>query len=142
MARYIDADLLISEIDELKKSPWYNNDYDGRKFARQEAVSIVVNLCIKRAPTADVVEVIRCKDCTLRKTEDCAMYYECDGCRVDELNTYEIPPKVELPKQRYNYRCLDDTYEPDCLHCVWHKDCGDDIVYCSKPGALCVNARR
>lgn len=64
------------------------------------------------------------------------------GCRVDELNTYEIPPKVELPKQRYNYRCLDDTYEPDCLHCVWHKDCGDDIVYCAKPGALCVNARR
>lgn len=57
MARYIDADLLISEIDELKKSPWYNNDYDEHKCARQEAVNIVVDLCIKRAPTADVQEV-------------------------------------------------------------------------------------
>lgn len=57
--------------------------------------------------------------------------------KPETVNAQE-PPK----KPRYNYRCLDDTYEPDCLHCVWHKDCGDDIVYCSKPGALCVNARR
>lgn len=64
------------------------------------------------------------------------------GCEVSQLNTYVLPPKSEPPKRLYNYRCLDDIYEPDCLHCVWHKDCGDDIVYCAKPGALCVNARR
>ena len=57
---------------------------------------------------------------------------------IEKKPTVKLTPK----KPRYNYRCLDDTYEPDCLHCVWHKDCGDDIVYCSKPGALCVNARR
>lgn len=28
--------------------------------------------------SADVVEVVRCKGCKLRKTNDCAMYYECD----------------------------------------------------------------
>lgn len=26
----------------------------------------------------DLVEVVRCKDCKYRKTEDCAMYYECN----------------------------------------------------------------
>lgn len=26
----------------------------------------------------DVVEVVRCKDCEYRKTEDCAMQYECE----------------------------------------------------------------
>ena len=34
---------------------------------------------IKFMPTAqDVVEVVRCKDCEYRKTEDCAMQYECE----------------------------------------------------------------
>ena len=32
---------------------------------------------VKRA-TADVVEVVRCKDCILRNTDDCAMNYKCD----------------------------------------------------------------
>lgn len=29
-------------------------------------------------PTADVVEVVRCKDCRWRGSEDCAMFYRCD----------------------------------------------------------------
>lgn len=29
-------------------------------------------------PAADVQEVVRCKDCEYRKTEDCAMQYECE----------------------------------------------------------------
>lgn len=33
---------------------------------------------IKREPTADVVEIVRCKDCILRNTDDCAMNYKCD----------------------------------------------------------------
>ena len=33
---------------------------------------------IKRESTADVVEVVRCKDCILRNTDDCAMNYKCD----------------------------------------------------------------
>lgn len=64
MAEYIERDALLREIEELKKSPWYNDDYGfGTKQARQEGVSIVVDLCIKQAPTADVVPVVRCKDC-------------------------------------------------------------------------------
>lgn len=72
--------------------------------------------------------------------------YYC-GVRLAKMIGYsESKPETvnaqEHPKKQYNYRCLDNTYEPDCLHCVWHKDCGDDIVFCAKPGALCVNARR
>ena len=64
MSRYIDADAVLKEIEELKKSPWYNDDYGfGTKQARQDGVGVVVDLCIKQAPTADVVEVVRCKDC-------------------------------------------------------------------------------
>ena len=66
MARYIDADKLMNEIDKLRKSPWYNDDYDYNsaiRCARHEAVEIVVDLCIKCAPTADVGKIVWCKDC-------------------------------------------------------------------------------
>lgn len=33
---------------------------------------------IEDIPAADVVEVVRCKDCKFRKTEYCSMYYECE----------------------------------------------------------------
>ena len=58
MSRYIDADAVLKEVEELKKSPWYNDDYGfGTKQARQDGVVVVVDLCIKQAQTADVVEV-------------------------------------------------------------------------------------
>ena len=59
MARYIDADKLLREIDKLKKSPWYNDDFgiSAIRLARHDGLEIVVDLCIKRAPTADVQEV-------------------------------------------------------------------------------------
>ena len=37
-------------------------------------------------PTADVVEVVRCKDCRRRGREDCAMFYRCD---CGEQHTWE-----------------------------------------------------
>ena len=46
MARYIDADLLLSTLNE-NKIP-YDSD---------------INYFICHAPTANVVEVVRCKDC-------------------------------------------------------------------------------
>lgn len=79
MAEYIEREALLKEVDDLKKSPWYNDDYGfGTRQARHEGVDCVVDLCIKQAPTADVVEVVRCKECVKRNTADCSMYYECD----------------------------------------------------------------
>ena len=37
-------------------------------------------------PTADVAPIVRCKDCKYRKTEDCAMFYECN---CGEEHTWE-----------------------------------------------------
>ena len=42
---------------------------------------------IQAMPTADVVEVVRCKDCRLRSTEECSMYYRCN---CGEQHTWEI----------------------------------------------------
>lgn len=41
---------------------------------------------IKYMPSEDVVEVVYCKDCKFRKTEDCAMYYKCN---CGEQHTWE-----------------------------------------------------
>lgn len=56
MARYINADLAPM---------WLNADACEQ---------------IKHIPTADVVEVVRCKDCIFYKTPDCRMRYECFVC--------------------------------------------------------------
>ena len=41
---------------------------------------------IKSIPAADVVPVVRCKDCRLRGREECAMFYRCD---CGEQHTWE-----------------------------------------------------
>lgn len=40
----------------------------------------------KRLIAADVQEVVRCKDCRLRGTEECSMYYRCN---CGEQHTWE-----------------------------------------------------
>lgn len=51
LKEYIERNALLKDVEELKKSPWYNDDCGfGTKQARHEAVSIVVDLCIKKAP--------------------------------------------------------------------------------------------
>ena len=61
--RLIDADALLHEIGEPKKSPWYNENYCGMFSTRKEAVEIIEDLCINDAPTVDAVEVTRCNAC-------------------------------------------------------------------------------
>ncbi len=57
MARYIDVDKLINEIDE-----WLSSVGD---VVIGKGLSYYGELmgCIEDTPTADVVEVVRCKDC-------------------------------------------------------------------------------
>ena len=58
MSRYIDRDLTLAGIEDLKKSPWYNGcNGNYERLIRREAVDIVTELCIKQVPTADVAEV-------------------------------------------------------------------------------------
>ena len=63
MTRLIDADALLNDISDLKKSPWFHENYFDHKNIRKEAIEIVEQLCIDKAPTIDAVPVVRCKDC-------------------------------------------------------------------------------
>jgi hypothetical protein len=51
------------------------NIVDDYKIKLQEA-----KITLGFSPTADVVEVVRCKDCKHYKTPECAMWLECSAC--------------------------------------------------------------
>lgn len=58
MSDYINRDLLLAEIEELKKSPWYNDCGENyERIVRSDAIGTVVDLCVKSVPVADVQEV-------------------------------------------------------------------------------------
>ena len=63
MPKYIDADALIADIKAT---------IDGSGCVNHEGEILD---CIEYAETADVVPVVRCKDCAKRRTEECALYY-------------------------------------------------------------------
>ena len=42
---------------------------------------------ILNIPAADVVPVVRCKDCRLRGREECAMFYRCECGEQDTWET-------------------------------------------------------
>ena len=74
---------IIKALDSLKA------EFTGN-FACEYPAPLVKAL-IDNQPAADVAEIVRCKDCALRKTEDCAMYYECDcgaQCSWETDNDY------------------------------------------------------
>lgn len=64
MPRYIDADALMKEFRDFVRDA--NNSDFVPVPTWNDAVSLVGS-----APTADVVEVVRCKDCKYRKGSAC-----------------------------------------------------------------------
>lgn len=62
MSRYIDADKLMSEFHRYA---WDTEDL------HIDLIEDIVN----DEPTADVVEVVRCKDCRLYNTDNCYMIH-------------------------------------------------------------------
>ena len=72
--RLIDADALIGSIATIAK-----------RLARSDAQKALmgrVMYILEHKPE----DVVRCKDCMFRHTEDCAMQYECD---CGEQHTWE-----------------------------------------------------
>lgn len=67
MAEYINREALIQYMEDCKDENAFTLMATGYAYAFIEDV-----------PAADVVEVVRCKDCKHRKTENCSMYVECD----------------------------------------------------------------
>lgn len=81
MSDYIDRDLLLVEIEELKKSPWYNDCGENyERIVRSDAIGTVVDLCVKSAPAADVQEIKHGKWIKMDIIPDDPDYF-CSECR-------------------------------------------------------------
>ena len=70
MERYINADLVQNCLDTLSNENLIGNENDTY-ISLPEAKDKIEEL-----PTADVVKVVRCKNCKLRETSGCPMYRE------------------------------------------------------------------
>jgi hypothetical protein len=67
---YIERETALNLISDI----FFKTDPDGE----EQCGVIKCSKAIRNAPAADVVEVVRCKECVKRNTADCSMYYECD----------------------------------------------------------------
>ena len=63
MAEYIERDALIADIEENLNTYW-NEGYGGYYLAED-----ALEDSVKIAPTADVVKVVRCKECEFAKPQ-------------------------------------------------------------------------
>lgn len=81
MARFIDADKIIT--DAVKKKKFFI-EYDDVFNSQKVVKTIYGDLAdfINSQPTADVVEVVRCKDCRNRYEKN---WSKCTGRRPDDF---------------------------------------------------------
>ena len=70
MKRYIDADALYASI--AKDTYMLRDRINSRDYGMY---LIGIREKIDEAPTADVVEVVRCKDCKKANTDECPISY-------------------------------------------------------------------
>lgn len=87
MARYIDADLLHIKMEDL-----YEHHIEMRNYSADGAVADCLDM-LDNTPTADVVEVVRCKDCKHEYTDPfcqmwCRLYRKHEGERLVEENHF------------------------------------------------------
>lgn len=92
MAKYINADELIkfctSMLVEAKDDEIIQTHNNAFRHMREH---------IKSLPSADVVDVVRCKDCK---------YFDVDGVRGRPVDGQE----VRMCKKFYNYPFMDNEY--------------------------------
>lgn len=94
MSRHIDADALIEELQRCSYETW-SKGVNRTWWALNNVKDNIVQ-CIERQPTADVVEVVRCRNCKdyephgngkvgLCKNKKCqGIRYENDFCSYGE----------------------------------------------------------
>lgn len=84
---YIEREKALEKVIEVKH---HDPELSGVVLHRY-----IKEIDLKNIPAADVVEVVRCKDCIRRGTEDCAMYWDTEdcamryGCEYGEQHTWE-----------------------------------------------------
>ena len=85
MSRYIDADKLLETLDALRCGHCTNDKSEGCILCQYDDFKKAIG----KMPTTDVVEVVRCKDCTEwdEKEQECSHWYgfrENDFCSHGE----------------------------------------------------------
>lgn len=65
MARLIDADKLYEELEEIRMD-YIDEDSMSSKFAA-DVIETVQDEYLRKSPTVDAVEVVRCGKCVFRK---------------------------------------------------------------------------
>ncbi len=75
---YIERGALIESLQKIESELEYADGKDGYLFAYGTLTGVRKSIIhTKSAPAADVVEVVRCKDCKHRETHECPMvFYE------------------------------------------------------------------
>lgn len=69
MARYIDSEIFVQNCAK-------NINQFSNTLVPLTEVAIKIGRAIRETPAADVVEVVRCKDCKHRGEYGCPMYHE------------------------------------------------------------------
>ena len=101
MSDYIERDLLLAEIKELKKSPWYNGCGENyERIIRSDAIGVVVDLCIKSAPAVDVQKIKHGKWIKMYNNPNDGNYY-CPECH----HSIDIATGRETPRDRGFFYC-------------------------------------
>ena len=140
----ISREHLLSEIGELKKSPWFNNGKDDKDFhramyiERKEAVEVIENICVRTEPSVQS-KPIECDDCVSREA---VIYLVSDMrglCRNDvlndTLNKIQYLPSVEPSRKGYwiPNEYFYGIYDYTCSNCK--KNSKERSDYCKKCGA-------
>ena len=123
----ISREHLLSEIDELMKSPWFNNGKDDDTFAhygyveRKEAVEIVRDLCVKTEPT---VFKRPCSNCA---NEDSLKLFDNLPSVTPERQKREWIPVTEgLPKNEGTYLIIKSIHDCNSVDICYFD--GEDFI--------------
>lgn len=82
MPRYIEADKLKARMFNYYgcvNADTSKSNYRGETLMNYEVADMIED-CIDNAPTADVVEVVRCGDCIYFKESEKPHNYYCEWC--------------------------------------------------------------
>ena len=79
MSDLISKKALLKTMNEHEQG-WRKHGEQGELTSYAVGLGLRIAMeAIYEQPTVDAVEVVKCKDCKHRNTENCGMWYEC-GC--------------------------------------------------------------
>lgn len=115
MEKIISADALLKDMDELKKSPWYNTDNPFIQQGMRECMSMIKTLCIKKAPAVKVKKIIHGHWNNVTNPESVDSEYSCSVCTYtnfeDVINEFNFCPCCGTEMNEYAYEMAYDMRE-------------------------------